>query len=148
MNVYPPPVPVDDSQARRDDEHLNLLAVFHFVLAGFAVLGLLFLVLHCLLMRSIFMNTEMWAHSKGGPPPPQIMAMMLWFYGFLALMLVMGGVANLLSGQFIRQRKHRTFSLVVAGCNCIHVPLGTTLGVFTFIVLLRDPVRDLYQRVR
>jgi hypothetical protein len=36
------------------------------------------------------------------------------------------------------------FSLVIAGVNCASFPLGTLLGVFTFIVLLRASVRSLY----
>jgi hypothetical protein len=36
------------------------------------------------------------------------------------------------------------FSLVIAGLNCIQIPFGTALGVFTIIVLLRDSVREAY----
>jgi len=38
----PPPFPVDspEVQRRTDDEHINLLSIFHFVGAGFALLGL------------------------------------------------------------------------------------------------------------
>jgi hypothetical protein len=32
----------------------------------------------------------------------------------------------------------------VAGINCLWVPLGTALGVCTFIVLLRESVNKLY----
>ena len=52
---------------------------------------------------------------------------------------------NLLSGIFIRKRKHHVFSLIVAGFNCLHFPLGTALGVFTFVVLLRDSVQNMYR---
>lgn len=67
------------------------------------------------------------------------------FYFIMGVALVVVSVLNLLSGLFLRQRKHRTFSLVVAGLDCIQIPLGTALGVFTLIVLLRDSVRDMYR---
>jgi uncharacterized membrane protein HdeD (DUF308 family) len=70
---------------------------------------------------------------------------MQWFYLFFAFWFVASGVANLLSGIFLRARKHRMFSLVVGAFNCIYLPLGTVLGVFTIIVLMRDSVRALYE---
>jgi hypothetical protein len=45
----------------------------------------------------------------------------------------------------LRERKNRTFSFVVACVNCIHVPLGTVLGVFTIVVLSRESVKRLYE---
>ena len=36
------------------------------------------------------------------------------------------------------------FSLVIAALCCLNMPLGTVLGVFTFIVLTRDSVKAQY----
>jgi hypothetical protein len=55
------------------------------------------------------------------------------------------GILTILSGRAITRRKWRMFSLVMAGINCASFPLGTLLGVFTFIVLLRSSVRALYR---
>ena len=41
--------------------------------------------------------------------------------------------------------RHRTFSRVVAGLNCLHIPLGTVLGIFTSIVLGRESVGQLVE---
>ena len=35
---------------------------------------------------------------------------------------------------------------MVAGLNCLHMPLGTLLGVFTFIVLARPSVQALFEQ--
>ena len=77
-------------------------------------------------------------------PPEQIFAIFKWFYLAGAVWFVISGVLNLISGLCLRARKGRTFSLVVAGINCLHIPLGTVLGVFTITVLMRDSVRELY----
>lgn len=138
------PPPLADPVERKDTEHLNLLAIFHFVIAGFAVLGLLFLLMHALLMNQMFGNPEMWKNSKGGSPPPDIMAMFKWIYLVCGLFVTAIGVGNLLSGLFLKRRTHRTFSLVMAGLNCLNVPLGTVLGVFTIIVLTRESVAQRY----
>src|SRR4051812_40953640 len=44
----------------------------------------------------------------------------------------------------IKERKHRTFSLVMAVVNCLCIPFGTALGVFTLIILQRPSVKALY----
>jgi hypothetical protein len=139
-----PPLPRD--QRKIDADHLNLLAIFHFVGAGLAVLGLLFLVGHYAVMHAVFTNPKFFENQKQPMPvpPEQIFAMMKWFYLAGAVWFVSSGILNLISGLCLRARKGRTFSLVVAGINCLHIPLGTVLGVFTIIVLLRDSVRELY----
>ena len=50
-----------------------------------------------------------------------------------------------LSGRKLRQRKHWTFSVVVAGIECAFMPLGTVLGVFTLITLTKPSVKELYE---
>ncbi len=138
----PPPVPLDSS--RVDAQHLKLLAIFHFVLAGLALVGLAFLGLHWFIMESVFSNPEAWQQSNSAPPPDQFLALFKWFYFGMGVIVVANGVANLVSGFMIQQRRGRVFSLVVAGVNCLAFPFGTALGVFTFIVLLRDSVEALY----
>jgi hypothetical protein len=138
--------PLMRDQRKADADHLRLLAIFHFVGAGLAVLGIGFLALHYLFLHSILDNPEMWKNQKGAvPPPKEFFAMFKWFYVFFGAWLVVSGVLNVLSGIFIGRRKFRTFSLVVAVINCIHIPFGTVLGVFTIVVLLRASVRELYE---
>lgn len=141
MTTLPPPIP---RQETSDGDHLRLIAVFHYVFAGFAVLGLGFLFVHYTIMSTVFDNPEMWKNAKGTPPPPQFFAAFKWFYLFFGVIVVLGGVANLVSARCIQKRRGRMFSLVVAGISCLQIPFGTALGVFTFIVLLRESVRGLY----
>ena len=136
--------PLLRDQRKADAEHLRLLAIFQFIFAGLAVAGIGFLFLHYAVMASIFNNPEMWKNQKGAPPPAEFFAIFKWFYVLFGILLVMGGIANLLSGLFMRNRTNRTFSLVIAGINCLQFPFGTALGVFTFVVLLRDSVREAY----
>ena len=141
----PPPVLVSDQQARRDAEHLKVLAIFHFILAALGLLGIAFLAFHFVLMSAIFTNPEMWKNAKGGPPPAILLKLMLGGYAFGVVVMLTGGVVNLLSGLFIRKRRHRMFSIIIGGLNCLHVPFGTLLGVFTILILSRDSVRRVYE---
>jgi uncharacterized membrane protein HdeD (DUF308 family) len=72
-------------------------------------------------------------------------AVFKWFYLVFGLWFLLSGVANLISAYCLKARKGRTFSLAVACLNLLHMPLGTLLGVFTLIVLLRDSVREAYE---
>lgn len=127
-----------------DAEHLRLLAVFHFVFAGLALFGLLMLSVQFTLMHSLFSDPRLWKNAQGGPPPEAFLSMMTGMLVFFGALMVLGGILNLLSGVWILRRRHRIFSLVVAGFNCVQIPFGTILGAFTFIVLLRESVREAY----
>ena len=127
-----------------DIHHLKMLSIFHFIGAGLGILGILFLLAHYAIFQTVFNDPKMWQGSHQKPPPAEILALLKWFYVIGGLWFVLSGALNLISGFFIRARKNRMFSIVVAGFNCLHVPLGTALGVFTIIVLMRDSVRELY----
>ena len=142
MNAAPP---LPGERRKRDADHLNLLAIFHFVGAGLALFGILFLLLHFAIMHAVFANPKIWADQKNGPPPAEFFAIFQWLYLFAGVWLFTSLSLNVLSGLFLRARKHRTFSFAVAGLNCLHMPLGTVLGVFTIIVLNRASVRELYE---
>jgi hypothetical protein len=139
-----PPLPPVKDQRQIDAEHLNLLAVFHFVVAGLAVLGVGFLVVHFTIMQTVFSNPELFHGQKTGPMPAEIFAAFRWIYALGAVFFIGFGILNIVSGLSIRARKRRTFSLVVAGANCLQFPIGTALGIFTIIALMRDSVVQAY----
>ncbi|HZQ48454.1 MAG TPA: zinc ribbon domain-containing protein [Verrucomicrobiae bacterium] len=137
---------VGERQRTDDADHIKLLAIFHFVVAGLALMGILFLAGHYLLMNSVISNPAIWRSSKNAfPPPKEFFAVFVWVYFILGAFLVTASVLNLLSGVFLLQRRHRVFSLVVAGLNCLHIPFGTVLGIFTIMVLSRGSVRAMYE---
>jgi hypothetical protein len=143
----PAPAPNEvDSQKQRvhDLEHIRLLAIFHFVFGGLAVLGIAFLGVHYAIMRAVFTNPEMWKSQAESMPPRAFFEAFTWFYLLAAVLILAVLALNVLSGVFLLQKKHRTFSLVVAAIDCLQIPFGTALGVFTMIVLLRQTVPQLY----
>jgi len=137
--------PLLRDQRKIDREQVNLLAIFHFVVAGLAVCAAGFLALHYLVMSSFLLDPKFWAGQKNGtPPPPEIFRILKWFYVAFGGFIATGFVGNLISGFCLRARRGRVFSFVVAAMNCLHFPFGTVLGVFTIIVLARESVRELY----
>jgi hypothetical protein len=137
--------PLMRDQRKVDASHLKLIGIFHFVLAGLTIIGLLFLFMHWLIMHTVFSNPEMWKQQPNQvPPPKEILAVFKWFYYFMGGCFVLAGLANIASGWCILKRRARVFSLVVAGFDCLCFPFGTALGVFTFVVLLRESVAEVY----
>jgi hypothetical protein len=68
-------------------------------------------------------------------------AMVTAFAGlFIALWLTFAACL-VAAGRFLARRVRYTFCLVVAGLECMLMPFGTVLGVFTLLVLLRDSVK-------
>lgn len=53
-------------------------------------------------------------------------------------------VCLFLVGRWLAARTHPTFCFVVACIECINMPLGTLLGIFTILVLNRPSVRALF----
>ena len=48
------------------------------------------------------------------------------------------------AGRFLAKRRHYMFCLVMAGIECLFMPFGTVLGVFTIIVLIREGVKEMF----
>ena len=150
MNQPPPYVP--PVNPRRDDENLNLLAIFHYVMAGILSLGIIFIIFHYMVVSVFVLNPEIWeansASSGGGPsaPPAELGMMIRGMYTFSALVVVILVGINIAAARFLKKRKNRTFILIVSGFNCMNLPFGTALGIFAFIVLMKPHIADLFER--
>jgi hypothetical protein len=57
-------------------------------------------------------------------------------------------VIKILAGDWLLRRRNRTACLVIAGIVCIGFPYSTVLSVFTFVVLLRPSVHQLFEEQR
>lgn len=99
-------------------------------------------------MKFIFENAEEWENGSSGPPPEELLQLFLIMYVFFAVVLALFIAANVISGIFLRKRKNWLFSIVIASLNCLQIPFGTVLGVFTLIVLLRESVKGSYAEAK
>ena len=142
-NVPPTePVPVHD--APEDEQHLRILSVFYYVISGLGGLGACVGMFYGVI--GIVMTAGPDAMASNGSPPPAAIGWFLAGLGvFIVLMSAGFSVLDFLVGRFIARRTHRTFCLVVAGITCLSIPIGTILGVFTMVVLMRPSVRAMFQ---
>lgn len=157
MMQAPTPPAIPNPQAVQDAEHIKLLVIFHYVMAGLAVIGACFASLY-VVMGVIFGQTLPAAAVSGGagggmsPADAEIFRMMGWIwvvFGGLAALFALGLAACLfLCGRYLSARQYPTFIFVIACIQCLNMPLGTALGVFTILVLQRPSVKALFESSR
>jgi hypothetical protein len=128
----------------RDTEQLNLLAIFHYVVDGWL----------CSSLFSSFLFSG-WRHlhicraartaKPGEELPPEFLG---WIFAVLGSVLFVIGIAMaiciLIAGRCLSRPRCYSFALVMACVECLFIPFGTILGVFTIIVLLRESVKALF----
>jgi len=130
-----------------DLQHLKLLSIFHYVVAGMTALIGCFPLIH-LAVGIAFLS------GRIAPQPhhPEEIAFMGWLFTGIAgsMIIVMWSLAVVAfcAGRCLQAHRRRTFCLVVAGLECMLMPFGTVLGVFTIIILLRPSVQQLFSEQR
>src|SRR5262249_11147039 len=72
--------------------------------------------------------------NPAAPPLVMFRVMAGVMAGVVGLVWVAGAL-TLYCGRCIKKRTHRVLIYIMAGVNCMFIPYGTLLGVFTFIVL-------------
>jgi hypothetical protein len=131
----------------QDKEHLQLLAIFHYVVAGLAALFSFFPLLYTTI-GAIFIFAARHGTAKPGEDlPPEFLG---WIFAVLGSLLFLMGIAMaiciLIAGRSLALRKRYTFVLVMACIECLFIPFGTILGVFTIVVISRESVRALFSK--
>ena len=120
-----------------------MLAIFHYVAAGLGALFSSFPILH------IIFGIAMLSGVMDTPDAPQPPAIFAWFFILFPACFILFGWATAVcvayAGHCLQRRKNYIYCLVIAGVACMFAPLGTALGVFTIIVLLRESVKELFE---
>ena len=124
-----------------DNEHLKLLSIFHYIVSGIAALCACIPFIHLALGLFLIIAP---GRVTGNEPP----AFVGWFFITLASFFILVGwafaVLVLIAGRCIAQRRHHTFCFVMGCVECLFMPFGTVLGVFTIFVLIRPSVKELF----
>ena len=132
----------------QDREHLRLLAILHYVVAGLAALFSFFPLLYTT-VGAIFIfaarHPAAAGPKPGEGPPPEFVGWILAIVGSLLFLLgVAIAICILIAGRSLAKRTRYWFALVVACIECLFIPFGTILGVFTIVVLSRESVKALF----
>ena len=129
----------------RDLEHLKLLSVLYYVKAGLSAVFGTFPIIHLIVGIVMVASPDLMKGDSGSGPPA--------FFGFMfigmASLFILGGwtcaVLQFLTARNLKRRRRKGLCMFTAGITCLFVPLGTVLGVFTFLVLNRPTVGPLFE---
>ncbi|MFZ2644058.1 MAG: hypothetical protein WA117_23910 [Verrucomicrobiia bacterium] len=127
----------------KDEEQLKLLSVFHYVVGGLAGLFALFPVLH-LIVGLFLVFAPVKFDDNGGWSPATVGRLIVIGAATITILGCVFAAFVLTAGRFIAKRKHYMFCFVVGAVECVFLPFGTVLGVFTIIVLMRESVKNLF----
>ncbi len=119
---------------------LKILSICYYIMGGIqAAMALL------LLAYGVFFGIFLSMIPDNGSTqslPPAVAHLMMGIFSVMAALGVAYAGCVLLAGRFLARRKHYVFCFVAAVLNCLLLPFGTVLGIFTFIVLSRPGVRE------
>ena len=124
----------------QDQEHLKILTIFHYVAAGMIAL------FACIPLIHFFLGLAMATGALGCEGGPESIVG-LFFMAGAALFIIAGWALAVLvffAGRNLSRRTNHTFCMIIAGVECLFMPVGTVLGVFTIIVLSRNSVKALF----
>jgi hypothetical protein len=127
-----------------DQEHLRLLTIFHYVVGGLTALFACLPLIH--FGMGVFMIVS--PHSFGNQSAQQPPAFVGWLIAAMGAFFFLCGqalaVCTILAGRFLQRRSRYLFVFVTACVECIFMPFGTVLGIFTILVLSRESVKRLF----
>jgi hypothetical protein len=130
-----------------DVGYLNLLSLFHFIVAGvaglFSCLPLFNLLIGIPILKDVpyaLSQSEYFSQYTLAP---------LMFILLPTGMTVIGwmfAIAMALNGCYIKNRQWLKYCMIMSGIETIFTPFGTALGVFTIILLTKPNIKILFDR--
>jgi len=132
-----------------DANQLDLLAVFHYVVGAITALFSCFPFIHVFMGLAIVAGKFPAISGSPGFPPDAAFG---WIFVVMGSLFILFGwtasVCILLAGRKLKRRKNRIYCMAVAGVECMFVPFGTVLGVFTLIILNKDSVKQAFAQTQ
>ncbi len=126
-----------------DEQQIRLLSIFHYILGGLTALCSCFPFIHIAVGIAVLSGAL--DGDGSGEQVPQVFG---WMFILMPAVFVLCGwtlsVCMIIAGRKLSRFRNWLFCIVIAGVECIFMPFGTILGVFTIVVLMRDSVKDLF----
>ena len=131
-----------------DNEHLKLLSLFHYIFGGIILAYAFFIILQFIFLfyflETFLRNSSFNTFTSNNDFDPLIFKFILYIGIAFFIIMLIGGILEILSGKFIKARKNRTFSYIIAILNLLSIPYGSILGIMTLTVLGRNTIKEMY----
>ena len=119
-------------------DNLKLLGVFYIILGLMALPTLAFFGFHGQIMDQLL-------QAAPDPETREAIAKLVnvSFIG-LVVFIIVHVVSCIYIGVCFRKQRHHTLCVVAAAFCCLSFPLGTILGVFSLVVLMKEEAKQLF----
>ncbi len=130
----------------KDLQHLKWLAIGYYIMSGLFVFFALFSLIF-LFFGVLFLTTDILQES-GNPDHAS------YIFGTLNILIslifiTVSAIMTFLSiraGRNLKRQENYKFCLIIAGIMFLFQPFGIVLGILTIIVLMRDSVKELFEK--
>ena len=128
----------------QEKQYLSILSIFHYIVGAMTGLFACFPLIHLSIGLSML--------TGGFGPMPADEEFPARLFGLMFVLIPAAIIFSgwllagcmLAAGYFLSKYRHHTYCLVIAGVECIFMPFGTVLGVFTIILLVRPGIKALF----
>lgn len=124
----------------QEEASLDLLGTLHIIMGVLTALFACIPIIH--LVVGIVMLTS---DINVGEQAPRTIA--LAFIVLASLIILVGWILAaliIMAGINLKKRKSYQFCTIMAFVECLIMPLGTVLGIFTIMTLSKEPVKELF----
>ncbi len=132
-------------QQQEAAKHLDILAIFHYLVGVVAGLFACFPFVHFALGVLVVAGIYTGDLSSDSDILPEVIG---WIFIIVSSVIITTGwllaLGIIYTGRCLKKRAKYTFCLVMAAIDCLFMPFGTILGVFTIVVLLKDDTKGLF----
>lgn len=129
-----------------DVSQLGLLAILHYVWGGLGMICGCIPSIHVGMGVMLVLEPQALSGGSGEAPPPELGYFFI-VVGLFAIATAWAlSICAIVSGNYLKQQRRRMFSIIVAAVSCASFPIGTALGVFTIVVMMRPSVIRMYER--
>ena len=145
----PPPIAYQaDPISDVDLTHLNVLAICFWVWGGvtalFSSIGLIHVTMGIFMVSGKFPGPTTMPNSAQFPADQFVGWLFIVMGGLIVSLGWIIGSLSIYTGFCLKRHRRWMLCMVVASMNCISIPIGTALGVFTIIVLVRPRVKQMF----
>jgi hypothetical protein len=126
-------------------QYLKLLSIFHYVVGGLVALFSFIPVVYVVIG---ILAVCIPGSFEGGEDA--MSAFFGWIFIIIGAVLIVLGWAFsaciIVAGRSLARQVNYMFCMVIAAIECMFMPFGTVLGVFTIVVLARPSVKEMFEQ--
>ncbi len=138
----------------KEREYCKILAILHFVYGALALVTIGFPFLHYTMMSSFSEMSGSLEMQEGSDLSAEefqksfqsALDALIWLYISVGVASLIAGILNIMSGLGLLKFRWKAVIYATSAFNCLNIPLGLVLAIFTFLNLAKPEVSKLFER--